>query len=278
MSKVKKGTMFLLAAIFAFMLLFLGAVTFLPKQQVFAAGEGTVYWGVSGGKLTISSSEVGGTESGSFPANEHWVRDTDSKWRKSSFTSVEVTDGVAPLSTAYWFYGKTNLTSVDLSGLVTANVTDMSSMFYLCRSLTEIDLSAFNTENVTSFDSMFAECAKLTYIDISSFSTASATDISGMFYNCSKLSGTFGIEGTAIKIGTKFNTANVTDMSNLFGGCKKLTYLDISSFNTAKVTSMRNLFYNCSLLSGTFGATGTAIKIGSDFSTSNVTNMSYMFG
>lgn len=37
------------------------------------------------------------------------------------------------------FYGCSSLTTLDLSGLDTINVTDMGSMFYECTNLTTID-------------------------------------------------------------------------------------------------------------------------------------------
>jgi hypothetical protein len=55
------------------------------------------------------------------------------------------------------------LTSLDLSGFNTSNVTDMIAMFRYCSSLTTIyaDEAKWNTENVTSSEEMFYGCTSL---------------------------------------------------------------------------------------------------------------------
>ena len=57
-----------------------------------------------------------------------------------------------------------NLTSVDLSNLDTANVTDMKKMFYGCSSLTSLDLSTFDITNVKDMSDMLRKCDNLTTI------------------------------------------------------------------------------------------------------------------
>ena len=86
------------------------------------------------------------------------------------------------------------------------------------------------------------------------------TDCSGMFSNLSSL--------TSIKF-DNFDTTKVTDMTNLFYNCTSLTTLDLSSFNTSKVTSTGLMFGQCKTL--------TTIYVSNDFTTSNVTNSTYMF-
>lgn len=53
------------------------------------------------------------------------------------------------------FRNCSGLTSLDLSGFNTQNVTDMRGMFYNCSGLTTLDLSSFNTQNVTNMNLMF---------------------------------------------------------------------------------------------------------------------------
>ena len=57
-------------------------------------------------------------------------------------------------------------------------------------------------------------------------------------------------------------------MDDMFSLCSKLTSLDVSNFDTSKVTSMGYMFYGCSSL--------TTLDV-SSFDTSNVTFMNYMF-
>ena len=48
-----------------------------------------------------------------------------------------------------------SLTTLNLTGVNTAQVTDMSHLFEYCSSLRELDLSGFNVLSVTNFDDMF---------------------------------------------------------------------------------------------------------------------------
>ena len=162
-------------------------------------------------------------------------------------------------STAYWFQGCFNLTSIiGIANLKTANVTDMRTMFADCSGLTSLDVSGFNTENVTNMGNMFSTCSRLTSLDLSNFNTANVTDMTNMFSGCSSL--TLDV--------SHFNTSNVTDMSFMFWGCSHLTSLDVSGFNTENVTDMAGMFSRC------FGL--TSLDLG-NFNTSNVTDMAGMF-
>ena len=112
------------------------------------------------------------------------------------------------------FYNCSSLTSIDVSGFETGNVTNMGSMFYNCSSLTSIDVSGFETGNVTNMGSMFYNCSSLTSIDVSGFETGNVTNMGSMFYNCSSL--------TSIDV-SGFETGNVTNMrGGMFDGCNAL--------------------------------------------------------
>ena len=163
-------------------------------------------------------------------------------------------------STAYWFYGMTNLTSIEgLSYLNTSKVTDMQGMFSICSSLTSIDVTGFNTANVTNMNGLFAYCSNLTSLDLTGFNTANVTDMGYMFPFCSGL--------TSLDL-SSFNTNNVTNMWDMFGGCSGLTSLNVTGFNTEKVTNMESMFFSCSNL--------TNLDV-SNFNTANVTDMAHMF-
>ena len=159
------------------------------------------------------------------------------------------------------FSGLSTITAIDFGdNFNTANVTNMSWMFYNCSSLKSLDLSSFNTANVTDISYMFYGCSKLNSIDFGdNFNTANVTDMSLMFYGCSSLS--------SLNL-SSFNTANVTDMSLMFYDCSSLTSLNLSSFNTANVTTMSFMFYGCSSLS--------SLDL-SSFNTSKVEEMGWMF-
>ena len=165
-----------------------------------------------------------------------------------------------PTSLKDFFRGCTGLNEITgLEYLNTAEVTDMSFMFYGCYALASLDLSNFNTTKVENMFGMFFDCENLSSLVISNFNTANVTDMSNMFYLCKKLS--------SLDI-PNFNTAKVTDMSYMFHMCQKLTELNLSNFKTEKVKNMSNMFSFCNMLE----------KLNlSNFNTANVTNMSNMF-
>ena len=182
---------------------------------------------------------------------------------KNTITKVvfdESFKNVTPKSTAGWFDSCEKLeTILGLTNLNTANVTDMSLMFYMCRNLTSIDVSEFDTSNVINMRAMFAGCSAISGLDVNNFNTGKVTDMYSMFADCSYL--------IRLNIGN-LSTVNVTNMSAMFYGCKKLSSIDVSNFNTEKVTDMRGMFYDCT----------NVIEIDvSKFNTENVTDMGYMF-
>ena len=150
------------------------------------------------------------------------------------------------------------LTSLDLTGFDTENVTNMNAMFRDSFGLPELDVSKLNTANVTDMSYMFAG-SQLKRLDVSGFKTENATNMSGMFYDCFELA-ELDVSG--------FKTENVTDMGEMFFNCTAIKSLDVSGFNTEKVTDMHKLFFGCHQL--------TALDV-SGFKTENVTDMNYMF-
>ena len=159
--------------------------------------------------------------------------------------TLETISGLKYLNTAnvtdmsLMFYGCSALTSLDLTNFNTANVTDMNYMFYRCSTLTSLDLKNFNTAKVTNMYHMFNGCSALESLNLTNFNTANVTDMNHMFYDCSAL------ESLVI---TNFNTENVMNMSFMFGGCSVLESLNLTNFNTANVGDMSFMFYGCSAL------------------------------
>lgn len=165
------------------------------------------------------------------------------------------------------FYKSTSLKSIDVSGFDTSKVVNMNGMFWECSNLTSINISNFNTSKVTDMNNMFAECSNLITLDLSNFDTSNVIymgnlysySYGGMFRNCSSLK--------ELNV-SSFNTSKVKYMSNMFQGCSSLTTLDLSNFNTSNVTAMASMFEGCSSL--------TTLDL-SNFNTSKVTNMYCMF-
>ena len=131
---------------------------------------------------------------------------SETHYATETIVDVKIVDKIKPISTAGWFCGCEELTTINLSNLDTSNVTDMSMMFAGCYRLQKIDLSKFDTSKVTNMHSMFLDChllfgVEIDYedelfgdkllnlietgqakgIDISNFNTSNVTDISAMF-------------------------------------------------------------------------------------------------
>ncbi|MCR4748302.1 MAG: BspA family leucine-rich repeat surface protein, partial [Lachnospiraceae bacterium] len=159
-----------------------------------------------------------------------------------------------------------NLKTLDLSNLKTGNVTKMTGMFAGLQGIKTLDLSGFDTSKVTDMTEMFMWCEGLESVNLSSFDTSNVTGMSGMFDDCIRLK-SLDLSG--------FNTKNVGGdsfmgggMSNMFKDCKALKNLDLSSFDTSNVASMSGMFSGCESLTG--------LNL-INFNTSKVTNMSFMF-
>ena len=157
------------------------------------------------------------------------------------------------------FYNSKSLTNINVSGLDTSKVVTMTNMFEGCTNLKDLDVSNFDTSNVTTMQYMFRKCASLEKLNLSNFNNDKLKITSRMFWECSNLK---------ILVLSNFNTSNVIDMERMFSGCSSLITLNLSSFNTSKVTRMNDMFSNCSSL--------VDLNV-SNFDTSNVTNMEGMF-
>ena len=218
---------------------------------------GTARWTIdAGGCLTIAPME--GTDNGEL---EIWVLCDEVPWYnyRNSITSAKVAGKIATQTTALMFNDCPKLASLDLSGLDTSDVTNMSNMFSYCPSLTSLDLSPLDTSNVTNMRGMFSECSSLASLDLSPLDTSNVTDMSYMLSGCSKLT---SLDPSPL------DTSNVTDMSDMFSSCSRLASLDLSSFDTSQVESMGGMFDGCSRLA--------SLDL-SSFDTSQVESMSRMF-
>lgn len=182
------------------------------------------------------------------------------------------------------FAGCSSLKNLSLSSFDTSNVKDMSAMFYQCSSLESLDVSSFDTSNVENMGGMFFDCESLKEIDVSNFDTSNVTNMASMFRWC------YSLEHLDV---TMFNTENVVDMGGMFEVCKNLLNLNVSNFVTSNVTDMGGMFDGCknlTCLNVSNFVTSKVTKMQSMFSncsftdldltnfdTSNVTNMSWMF-
>lgn len=220
---------------------------------------GTCDWEISGkGVLTIHS----GTGANNYNGTSPWSDYADQITEIVASEDIILPSGSCALFAIYWvenYRPYSRCTKIDVSGLDTSNVTDMTRLFYGNTVLEHLDLSGFDTSNVTRMPFMFGECQKLQTLDISGFDTHNVTNMEYMFDKCWEL--------TALDV-SGFDTSKVVNMSNMFAGCRSLTSLDVSGFHTGLVTNMNKLFFECN------GVTNLDV---SNFDTSNVTDLSEMF-
>ena len=139
-------------------------------------------------------------EGESLPSNSKWVEDGKSVlemfgssyiWNIKHIVINESFKTFTPTTLSCFFAPLTELETITgLEYLNTANVTDMSLLFFNCKKLTSLDLSNFNTAKVTNMEKMFGACRNLKTIYASDkFITAAVTESDDMFAYCDSLSG-----------------------------------------------------------------------------------------
>ncbi len=124
------------------------------------------------------------------------------------------------------------------SNIDISKVTNMDGMFYGCNMLTTLDLTGFNTANVSSMQAMFKNCIKLEEIklDPTKFTDDSLTNVFRMFDNCNALK---QIDFRGFK-GEKLENAQ-----SWFAHCKNLEYIDLSNFDGgSNITNLNWTFQN----------------------------------
>lgn len=205
-----------------------------------------------------------------YPFNEstHFPTIDSVLWKNNALNvkSVEFRDKIRPVSTARWFNGFENATSINLKNLDTSRDTNMNKMFSYCKGLTKLDVSGLDTSQVTDMDSMFAVCINLTNIPVSNFDTSKVKDMHSMFDSCFKLQSLdlsmfdtsnvtdFGYMFSGDKVMStlhltdNFVTEKAKDISGIFNDCEKLSNINVSNWNVSNVTSTEKAFANNFLL------------------------------
>lgn len=186
--------------------------------------------------------------------------------------------------------GTSALQTLLLNGFTTNNVIDLSSMFAQT-GLSSLDLSSWDVSQVKSYASMFYG-SKLTSLSLAGWGNTGSPEtvnMTSMFQNTTNLS--------SLNI-TNFKTNNVTNMSSMFRNTC-LTALNLSDWDVAKVETFASMFLDSTTLNtlnlsnwgvdrtastvnmmymfgNTSGLTTSGLTL-TNFETTNVTNMSYMF-
>ncbi len=134
------------------------------------------------------------------------------------------------------FHGK-SLTTIDVTGWKTPDLTTMKEMFGNCGRLESvIGINDLDVSRVTSMRNMFYECGNLKSLDLSNWNSHNLTSMTFMFYKCQSI--------TELNM-SGMDTSKVTDMSSLFNSCYSLRNLDISGWDLSNVTDFSNMFHSC---------------------------------
>lgn len=176
-------------------------------------------------KVSVASGTTLSTDSSPYPINGNmdgtiWVVSTPAKRMNAN----------ADCERMFGLWMAPDITSIDFGeNFNTANVTNMSFMFYGCYNLTSLNLSNFNTANVRNMDGMFFGCTSLTGLDLSNFNTENVIYMGCMFDSCSSL--------TSLNL-SNFNTANVNYMQYMFCNCSRLTSLNLYNFDMSSILTV----------------------------------------
>lgn len=136
------------------------------------------------------------------------------------------------------FYGLGDVERIDMTGINTSRVKNMSWMFHSGKNIYKhIELSGFDTSNAEDMSYMFATSGMKTMenvdpIDFSKFNTSKVKNMEGMF------SYSF-LPSLDIR---NFDTSNVENMRLMFDTLANIRNLDLSGWNVKKVNNIQGIF------------------------------------
>ena len=156
----------------------------LPDGYVDGGVWGTCPWLISDdGTLVVYPGE-GKSQEGS--SRSPWL-EYDTTITSVVFVEAKGQKVIAPPDSRWLLSGLIYATSIDLTGLDTSKVTNMSCMFGACCSVFSLDLSSLDTSNVEDMSYLFDGCDSLRSLNLSSIDTKNVTSMSGMFLGCTRL-------------------------------------------------------------------------------------------
>ena len=151
---------------------------------------------------------------------------TDFKNLKSNSQTQLTVIGGNSLETTRQMFDRVELGSLDISGLNTSNVIDMSNMFSHTKIHYGIQgLDSLDTSNVTEMGRMFYDFTGLN-LDISNFDTSKVKSMLCMFSHC---------KVGSVKLDS-LDTSKVTTMEEMFASCD-INNIDISNLNLTALRS-----------------------------------------
>ena len=182
----------------------------------------------------------------------------DRVFSHSKFKSLDIREIDTSESTSFKdLFDSSTCEVINISGIDSSKVEDMSGMFNECKYLRKIiGLESLRTDKVVTFRRMFACCRALEEIDLSSFNTSNCTNMAYMFSE-------IGIYGS-LDISV-FDTTKVQNMEGMFKYARinKL----VENFNTPNLEIVQYMFMGVAI-------SDLSLK---NIDTSNVYNFSSMF-
>lgn len=140
--------------------------------------------------------------------------------------------------------GAKKIKEIDISGINTSRVKNMSKMFQADYNIYEkIILGDIDTSNVENMSGMFASYGNYSIgqevetLNLSRFNTSKVKNMSGMF---------MGTHSPVIDL-THFDTSNVEDMSHMFRNNHTLKRVNLAGLNVKKVRNVTNMFTSSSI-------------------------------
>lgn len=140
--------------------------------------------------------------------------------------------------------GAKKMKEIDISGINTSRVKNMSKMFQADYNIYEkIILGDIDTSNVENMSGMFASYGNYSIgqevetLNLSRFNTSKVKNMSGMF---------MGTHSPVIDL-THFDTSNVEDMSHMFRNNHILKRVNLAGLNVKKVRNVTNMFTSSSI-------------------------------
>ena len=117
-------------------------------------------------------------------------------------------------------------------------LTDLSSMFKLCKTLSNIDeLKYLNTENVTNFSEMFRACKISNIKSLENWNTSKSKSFNSMFEECELI--------TNIKPLKNWNVSKCKNFSDMFSGCNISKIKSLEGWNVSNGINFNGIFsYN----------------------------------
>ena len=199
--------------------------------------------------------------------NMDYMFQTAGDYYNGDYVNVSIFSSPSVTSMKYTFNG-VQFKHVDLTGLKTSKVTDMTDLFKNANKVEEIiGMEYLDTRNITNMDNMFWNMYRLQAFDATHLNTKKVTSMNHTF--C-------GLELIPEFDASHLDTRNVTSMKYTFANLKSVKSLDLSHLNTSKVTDMEGMVQRLGRALSGDDLTNLTLNI-NGIDTSKVTNMKSMF-